>query len=399
MNTQQCYKGYPRQQSGLSHSNLRKATCNQTTSCFKTNSDPFRTKSVVVDENYVSINHKLVGGQNPKTLIPPVITTPAYSLAWRKSDAVVPNIINGRATQDLGKSGYVSREYVPYLSREYADLHGGLPSNKDNIEYPLNKTIMTSDRLGDKNKPIIENYEPKDENPRLPVYGEKDWSNMINEANGYNQFQYRNSAFPSNDPQGRAGQSADITDYNRQIFTQTIQPGVFYREDVVEPVNSNIGISFQQQFLPRTIGENAGGDRMTIDHNPEFAPIPPVPSKGMITPVPDNVYDPRFTGYGTASRCYIDNVTGQPRYPYDDINAVRMPNYVVRNKIDTHSFSDMYGPVTDGGKSLNEIRPLAEDAFFKDTTQFRNDIMTSATRKMNAAMWQRRQAPLSASKR
>jgi hypothetical protein len=76
-----------------------------------------------------------------------------------------------------------------------------------------------------------------------------------------------------------------------------------------------------------------------------------------------------------------------------------MPNYITRSKIDTHNFADVYGPSSGAGRSLNEIRPMAQDAFFKDSEQFRNDITVSAMRKINAAMWQRRQAPLSVSKR
>ena len=31
-------------------------------------------------------------------------------------------------------------------------------------------------------------------------------------------------------------------------------------------------------------------------------------------PNESNVYDPRFTGYGTNYRTYIESVTGQPRF-------------------------------------------------------------------------------------
>ena len=40
--------------------------------------------------------------------------------------------------------------------------------------------------------------------------------------------------------------------YNENLFTQTIQPGVYTRSEINEPINSNIGISFDQQFLPTT---------------------------------------------------------------------------------------------------------------------------------------------------
>ena len=42
-----------------------------------------------------------------------------------------------------------------------------------------------------------------------------------------------------------------------------------------------------------------------------------------------NIYDPRF-GYGTGYRSYIDETTGQPRFYYDDIDAITKPNYIVK---------------------------------------------------------------------
>jgi hypothetical protein len=175
---------------------------------------------------------------------------------------------------------------------------------------------------------------------------------------------------------------------------------LYYREDVVEPVNANIGISFQQPFLPRSISHIENGDVIVVDHDPSFAPEKQPVEPEQPRPKADNVYDPRFNGYSSNDRFYIDKMVGQPRFAYDDVNAIRMPNYITRSKIDTFSFADTYGPANaDEGKSLNDIRPLVQDAFFKDTEQFRNDITVSAMRKMNAAMWQRRQAPFSVSKK
>jgi hypothetical protein len=397
-NVDQCFKSYPRNKSQLQHSNLRKATCNVSPNCFKVNSDPFRTGTVIVDENYVSINNKLVGGQNPKTLIPPIIPRPAYSMEWRNDDMIVPNKINGRTNENLYRSGYLSEEYVlppsninPKTVEKAAPEGGYKPTDRS----PLNSAAMTRERLGTQNIPdtiAVEHF-------GLPDYSAKDWQDQINTAKGYNKSQFVNSAFPANEPQGLQAQSSAMTDYNRQLFTQTVQPGLYYREDVVEPVNSNIGISFQQQFLPRTFDKIENGDLIVVDHDPNFAPEPKTRLEPVLEPSLDNVYDPRFNGYGSSNRNYIDNVTGQPRFAYDDVTAVRMPNYITRSKIDTHNFADVYGTVTDAGKSLNEIRPLAQTAFFADSEQFRNDITTSAMRKINAAMWQRRQAPLSVSKR
>ena len=57
-------------------------SCNDNISynCMKFNSDPFKTKEVVVNKNMISINNNLQGGPNPKTMIPPMVTMPMYDL-------------------------------------------------------------------------------------------------------------------------------------------------------------------------------------------------------------------------------------------------------------------------------------------------------------------------------
>ena len=370
--------------------------CKPTQACFKDMSNPFRTAEVIVDKNYKSINNQLVGGQNPKTLIPPMITTPAYSLDWRDTTMTVPNMINGMTNQDLYRSGYLSQEFKQDKDAEYTHFERnenlasmtGLPEYKPHRR--LNSTLMTSQRLGDD---VIENYENQEVKHTIPTYGEKSWSDVVNTSLGYNKTQFENASFPANLPSGKALQNSDMTEYNRQLFTQTVQPGVQYRTEVAENANSNIGISFQQQFLPRTYTNTSDGGLLVTDHDPEFAPAPKTMIKTIDQPTTFNTYDPRFTGYGSSTRGYVDDVTGQPRFVYDDINAVKMPNYITRSKIDTHDFADMYGPVQNYGTSLNSVREMAQDAFFRDTEQFRNDITIGAMRKNNAIAWQRRFAP------
>ena len=239
----------------------------------------------------------------------------------------------------------------------------------------------------DANQDRIENYEVN--------YGHKTWDNSVLADAGYDPDQFKESHFPANLPKGNCMRNPTLTEYNKRLCTQNVQPGVQYRSDVIEPINSNIGISFQQQFNPRTYETNSNGNLEIVDHDPNFAP----PMTEMVQypeePTQSNVYDPRFYGYGTSNRNYVDEVTGQPRFPYDDINAVRMPNYVVRSKLDTHGFADMYGPMQNGGLSLNEVRKKAQDVFYEDTTNFRNDITTRQMRKRNAEMWQEKMSPKS----
>ena len=117
-----------------------------------------------------------------------------------------------------------------------------------------------------------------------------------------------------------------------------------------------------------------------------------------IKPNYDNVYDPRFSGYGTSYRSYFEPVTGQSRFMYDDVNAIRMPNYVVRSKVDHLSYADSYGPVQEGSEFGNvhnpHMRYLVQDSWLRDSMSFRNDMTQLLMRKNNSEAWQKRQAPL-----
>lgn len=336
--------------------------------CVINNSNPMNIPTVPIQkEGYVSANYTILGPQNPKTRVPPMITRPMHSLDWAANPMIVPNMINTHSNENLIKSGYLSPEDIPR-------------SRIDTIE---------------NYQDIREDYNV--DAPDVVEYDKKTWSNSIDKDMGYSKTQFAESGFPNNLPQGNCGRDPLLKEYNDNLFTQTVQPGVYYRDDIIEPINSNIGISFQQQFLPRTFKEVENG-LLIEDHDPNFAPeLPKVirPSR----PDAANIYDPRFTGYGTSYRNYVDPVTGQPRFPYDDINAKRMPSYIVRSKIDTHNFADTYDSVQNAGLALNDIRGKAQGAFIDDTTSHRDDIMSKLMRKTNAEAWQRRSAPITKSSR
>ena len=190
-----------------------------------------------------------------------------------------------------------------------------------------------------------------------------------------------------------------MAQYNKNLFTQIIEPGVYSINQVNEPINSNIGISFTQQFEPMTYSNTQDGILYT-EHDPRI--MEPLPEEVPVETVNEaNVYDPRFTGYGTSYRSYIDKQLGQPRFIYDDVNAIRMPNYLVRSKIDFEPYADSYGPMKagqpDGNNLTANIREMAQDSWIKNSNQFRDDIMVSAMRKRNGEMWQNRMYPKSTS--
>lgn len=219
----------------------------------------------------------------------------------------------------------------------------------------------------------------------------------INTSCSYNPSQTKVN-LPSNFPAGNCQQK--LSQYNKNLFTQIVTPGVYTQNQVNEPINSNIGISFQQQFEPVTCKQDENGLIYT-QHDPSI--VEPALEKEINDqeePTYDNVTDPRFWGYGTSYRSYVDENLGQPKFMYDDVNAIRHPNYIVRSKIDFLPYADSYGPVPENGENGNihnpHIRALVQDSWLRDSLQFRNDMTERRMRKINANKWQQRLAPLGA---
>jgi len=247
--------------------------------------------------------------------------------------------------------------------------------------------------------PVRENFclETSDEE-HISLEVQPNRSGWVNTACGYNPDQVE-VGLPSNFPAGNCEQNPAMKQYNENLFTQIVTPGVYSVNQVNEPINSNIGISFTQQFEPVTAKRTDQGLKYTL-HDPRIIePAFETPSNA-VTAKYDNVYDPRFYGYGTSYRSYLEPVTGQTRFMYDDVNAIRMPNYITRSKIDHLPYADHYGPMEAGSEFGNvhnpNIRALAQDSWLRDSMQFREDLQQRLMRKTNAEGWQKRMYPNSA---
>ena len=222
---------------------------------------------------------------------------------------------------------------------------------------------------------------------------------------------------------------------------QTLQPGVYTLPDYSDPINANAqGTAYVPQFEPiRKIRENGNvvfakdvdlkeqyptsslesrkaitkQQSSVVDRNKSLSP-----SGGSSRSSPNNrgrhqswrnrkkhpterdvttynVFDPRFTGYGSSDRAYLEPMLNQTRFYYDDIDAIRRPNYLVRSKLDSciTAFGDTYGPQRNNVPTLNETRSFAERSYLENNLSFRNDMMESLLRKRNEEMWQVRSAP------
>ena len=320
------------------------------------------------DDSYDSKNHNLAKGCHPRTKTSPIVVAPSHDLSvWKDNNFITHSHTNTQSNFDNYRSGYIAQEctqkemFTP--SEEYSESHKIQPSDRSTQKVYLKQQSTDQD------------------------------ANVM-KTNGYHKKNI-DYGIPSNMPVGNCNRSDSLKNLNHNLHTQIIQPGVYTTSEIIEPVNTMIGISHQQQ-LPPTSYNDADNLHYT-QHDPANVQFINEPEE--IDPVnTSNIYDPRLTGHGTSYRAYNHDMTGQTRFMYDDINAIRMPNYISRSKIDFADYADSYGPINEGEEMGNtnhqNIRQLTQDRWLSDNMQFRNDMTERLMRKNNAINHQRRLAPL-----
>jgi hypothetical protein len=404
--------------------------------------------------NYRPINQGLAGPPNPKTLIPPLITARPMDLEyWRDNNLITHSNINSDSQIDTYLSGYnvpdfckpdegciapiVDESYkindniienyenqthpqqivspVPITSTGYKNLN--LPkqykegysnaylSNQKNPQQIVSPVPITSTGYKNLNLPkqTLEGYSNENntsENFVYPYLKSEEFveqPGLVNQICGYNPQQIKESNLPSNLNSGNCEKAEEMKEYNKNLFTQNIEPDVYTRNEIIEPINSHIGISFTQQFPPiSSSNKNCEGLTYT-EHDPYT--VNPQETETIPTHITEaEIYDPRFYGYGTSYRSYTEDVTGQPRFYYDDVNSVRMPNYITRSNIDFAKYADSYGPLSNKNKCGNlntrNIRVLAQDSFLNSSLQYKTELQQRLLRKRNSEMWQLRKYPI-----
>jgi len=311
------------------------------------------------DQSQYSFNQSLVGQSNPKTRKAPVIVPPSYDLSYWKKDGLVTNShINTRTNTDYAGSGYTSSSIYP---SEYNPV---APVPRKECPIKGSNTDRSTDRS---RRNVIENFD----------------------------YSFDTSITPANKVMYELPYLIDSPEKSRMtdIATQIIQPGVYSYNDENEPISSNIGISCTKQFSP--MGALIDGGNVSMIQSKKL-PIPEVTYSENLGA--STVYDPRFTGYSSSDRSYIDKLTGQPRFYYDDVDAIRRPNYLIRSNIDHIESAEHYGPMKPNRDILSNhqaIRRTAQEQFLDDTLLQRTELQERLMRKRNAEMWQLRQAPLS----
>ena len=343
--------------------------------------------NIQTNSNFVSQNQGLVGPPNPKTLVKPILVNPIYDITQRASELNVPTGINKRSVQFLEDSGYYVRDSVnDFPSRSVNVFQNVVENNKESVEYYVNPVANTSRQSGQTSRTSTmpnNSYEYR-------TFGEP--SVDINTACVYNPSHYNKFGAPNNVPISKC--DMEDPEFNDRIYTQYIQPNVFNKTQVVGFPSSNIGISFQEPLYNTAVTKNTqGGNTYTeLDPNVIFEPEPfEDPYKD--EPSYAQMYDPRQNGYGSQKRAYIEPMTGQPRFFYKDVDAVRRGNLFTRNNIDHLPFAQQTGLMKD---DINlSVQSAADNAYIDQNSQFRENLQQSLMSKRNQEMWQLRKYPIS----
>jgi len=370
--------------------------------------------------NFYSANQALVGKPAARTMIPPVRVAPAFSSEWRENSFVVRPGINSETSTDLTRSGYLlSKEAInctvdqccipsdanmDLVRSTYTPLHdmvGGynpaMPDTRSVRQEPFNKH---GGHGGGHSRHGGHGGNPQ--NPGIPPHTEISnlmYSGDVLVTDGYYPEQVMDNNLPSNLNVGFCEKDAEFNEYNKQMYTSTIQPGVYARNQIIEPISSNIGISFTQQFEPISCENDEYGTTF-IGHDPNVMEIPHEKAEEIFpydrqTHISD-IYDPRHTGYGTSYRSYVEPITGRVRYYYDDIDAHKRPSFLCRSNVD-HIPSSIGVQAIPNDEYFNKqnrnARAIAGDAFLNDTLNFRTEMQERLMRKGNAVAAQARMYP------
>lgn len=356
-------------------------------------------------ENTIGASQTLVGPPNPRTLVRPIIPNPIYDFeTWQPNDFIVPNGINDQKRQEFYQNGYViSSENIPTINENFINqrkINNEFQQYRQSL-HPATKYQNPNHNLNE----IRENYPNSNE-----------YNNYSNNQNYYNQNGYNNHSYPSIDktcgyfPENlkynlpinynasACQKTNEMNEYNKNLFSIPIQPGIYTQSQVNQPYASmyNLGISMDQPFLPTTFNKEGNIYKYTENDPSQVEQIknPPYNSQNFGMPLRNEIYDPRFTGYGTSYRSYIEPVTGQPRFYYDDINQITQPNYITRNNLDIYGFAPQVGtpnnPVLEG----ESLRQFANNNYTDNQLQYRTELQQRLMHKNSNREWQQRIAPI-----
>ena len=213
----------------------------------------------------------------------------------------------------------------------------------------------------------------------------------------------------------------DITNEERIKYLETIEPTQYSYSDMAYPINANLGISYTPDIPPMVLDQVATPNGVY----PLYHRLDPqlIRSQGIAperreelpyrnqwsarysgfdaapgTVNFEDIYDPKFTGYGDENRSYGDVNLGQVQYYYSDVDAYRSPNFGIRTKVDHIDYIDPMGkvlPEYSRNVGVNDIKKSVHDQYNSDAMYFREGLQERLMKKRNRELWQLRAMPMS----
>ena len=324
-------------------------------------------------------NAALTGEAHPRTRISPIIAVrpldtggPDNTVYWRDNPMSSLSILNKRKKQYPTLAGYNTEELTA-LQCLQPDLRESLGAQT--MASPLVQTIQPGVyTLPTTYDPINTDFNIDETTQFEPVAQDRPVGNVV----------FRPVDPPAQPQRGPTGPQADDDD-TKEMY-EPISTAAKTKRTKQQPSTGPTG-SIKPDGPAQQQQQPVQGRR------PGLSPYQNPPLVDDVSVY--NVFDPRFAGYGSDDRNYTEPMLRQTRYFYDDVDAIRRPNYIVRSKIDScvTPFGDEYGPMRVDQRTLNQNRPLAEQAYLNQNLNFRNDMMESLMRKINSEQWQTRAAP------
>lgn len=162
------------------------------------------------------------------------------------------------------------------------------------------------------------------------------------------------------------------------------------RNKIILPLKEHFKYSGKENYEEKMEKDEFG---YPWDKNME---VPTIKNPNLPPANPHNVYDPRSYGYGDENRGYIDKMTGQIKFFYDDVNAIRQPNYVTRNNIDfMKNVGTRYGQVQESKHTdPATMRQQIHREYLDNQLKFRNELQVRLLNKGNNVAAQRKSFPV-----
>jgi hypothetical protein len=205
----------------------------------------------------------------------------------------------------------------------------------------------------------------------------------------------------------------------RSKYFENIEPSTYFYSDNIEPINSNLGISYTSDIPLSTTGmieidsKNQPlyyrSDPQLIRNDVSKLRSDELPKKNERTKnnsnyeagsgtvdFENNLYSSDNDKYKVDTTTYKD-APGQINYYQSDIEVYKYPNYTTRSKIDYITFEDPNGKISreyqrDSG--LNDVMKEVNSRYEADSLFHRENLMASQMRKINSEAYQRKLAPI-----